>query len=63
MVRELLAVIDKQALVEFVLITMEGGVMQARTHRDVGYFDRGVAALRDHFHMPLVRAARRPQMA
>ncbi len=55
--------IDKQALAEFVLTTMEGGVMQARTHRDVGYFDRGVAALRDHFDMLLVRAARRPQMA
>jgi AcrR family transcriptional regulator len=55
--------IDKQALAEFVLTTMEGGVMQARTHRDVGYFDRGVAALRDHFEMLMVRAARRPQMA
>ncbi len=55
--------IDKQALAEFVLTTMEGGVMQARTHRDVGYFDRGVAALRDHFDMLQVRAARRPQPA
>lgn len=53
--------LDKQALAEFVLTTMEGGVMQARTHRDVGYFDRGVTALRDHFDMLLARAARRPE--
>ena len=55
--------VDRQALAEFVLTTMEGGVMQARTHRDVGYFDRGVSALRDHFDMLLTRAARRPQPA
>lgn len=55
--------LDKQALGEFVLTTMEGGVMQARTHRDVAYFDRGVRALRDHFDMLLVRAARRPEPA
>ncbi|GLS01378.1 transcriptional regulator [Brevundimonas denitrificans] len=55
--------LDKQALAEFVLTTMEGGVMQARTHRDVGYFDRGVSALRDHFDMLLARAARRAQPA
>lgn len=53
--------LDKQALAEFVLTTMEGGVMQSRTHRDVGYFDRGVTALRDHFDMLLARAARRPE--
>ena len=39
---------DFQALAEFVLTVMEGGVMQARTHRDVGYFDRNVAHLRAH---------------
>lgn len=55
--------LDKQALGEFVLTTMEGGVMQARTHRDVAYFDRGVTALRDHFDMLLARAARRPELA
>ncbi len=53
--------LDRQALAEFVLTTMEGGVMQARTHRDVGYFDRGVSALRDHFDMLLARAARRAE--
>ena len=51
---------DTLALAELVLNVMEGGVMQARTHRDVAYFDRGVAALRDHFDMLLARAARRP---
>ncbi len=40
---------DKRALAQFVLTAMEGGVMQARTHRDVAYFDRAVAQLRAHF--------------
>ena len=53
--------LDRRALGEFVLTTMEGGVMQARTHRDVGYFDRSVTALRDHFDMLLARAARRSE--
>ncbi|MCW3834603.1 TetR/AcrR family transcriptional regulator [Sphingomonas canadensis] len=48
--------LDRRTLAEFVLTTMEGGVMQARTHRDVGYFDRGVAALRQHFEMLQARA-------
>jgi TetR/AcrR family transcriptional repressor of nem operon len=50
--------LDRRALAEFVLTTMEGGVMQARTHRDVGHFDRGVAMLRDHFAMLFARAGR-----
>jgi AcrR family transcriptional regulator len=48
--------LDRKALAEFVLTTMEGGVMQARTHRDVAFFDRGIAMLRDHFEMLLARA-------
>jgi len=40
---------DKRALAQFVLTAMEGGVMQARTHRDVAYFDRAVEQLRAHF--------------
>ncbi len=40
---------DLQALAEFVLTVMEGAVMQARTYRDVGYFDRAVDQLRAHF--------------
>lgn len=43
--------LDRRALAELVLTTMEGGVMQARTYRDVAYFDRGVAALRTHFNL------------
>src|SRR5687768_15801565 len=41
--------VDRRALAEFVLTVMEGAVMQARTHRDVAYFDRAVAQLRAHF--------------
>jgi AcrR family transcriptional regulator len=41
--------VDKKALAQFVLTAMEGGVMQARTHRDVAYFDRAVKQLREHF--------------
>ena len=37
---------DFRALAELVLTVMEGGVMQARTFRDVAYFDRAVAQLR-----------------
>ncbi|MFT3726959.1 MAG: TetR/AcrR family transcriptional regulator [Terricaulis sp.] len=40
--------VDRNALAEFILTTMEGGVMQARTFRDVGYFDRSVAQLRSY---------------
>lgn len=41
--------LDRQALAEFVLTVMEGAVMQARTHRDVAFFDRAIAQLRLHF--------------
>lgn len=47
------------ALAQFVLTTMEGGVMQARTHRDVGFFDRAVEQLRAHFAL-LEQAALAP---
>jgi AcrR family transcriptional regulator len=40
--------VDRRGLAEFVLTVMEGAVMQARTHRDVAYFDRAVAQLRAH---------------
>jgi AcrR family transcriptional regulator len=46
---------DFQSLSEFTLTIMEGGVMQARTHRDVGYFDRNVAQLRAHIDL-LIKA-------
>lgn len=47
--------IDRKALAEFVLTTMEGAVMQGRTHRDIAYFDRSIAMLRDHFDMLIAR--------
>jgi AcrR family transcriptional regulator len=40
---------DLRALAELALNVMEGGVMQARTFRDIAPFDRGVAQLRTHF--------------
>lgn len=43
--------LETRALAQFVLTVMEGGVMQARTHRDVAYFDRSVAQLRAHFDL------------
>jgi AcrR family transcriptional regulator len=48
--------LDRQALAEFIMTAMEGGVMQARTYRDVGYFDRNVAMVRDHLAMLMQRA-------
>lgn len=41
--------LDRKALARFVLTTMEGGVMQARTYREVQPFDACVAQLRDYF--------------
>ncbi|MGZ8284621.1 MAG: TetR/AcrR family transcriptional regulator [Allosphingosinicella sp.] len=46
---------DLRALAELVLTVMEGGVMQARTHRDVAHFDRSVAQLRAYFEMLMVK--------
>jgi TetR/AcrR family transcriptional regulator, transcriptional repressor for nem operon len=41
--------LDRGALAQFVLTTMEGAVMQARTYRDVAHFDASVAQLRQYF--------------
>lgn len=41
--------IDSHQLAVFVLTAMEGGVMQARTHRSLAAFDASVASLRDYF--------------
>jgi AcrR family transcriptional regulator len=46
---------DFGALAELVLTVMEGGVMQARTHRSVDYFDRAVAQLKGHFDTLLLK--------
>ena len=42
---------DLRRLAEFILITMEGGVMLTRTYRDVAHFDRAVAELRSHLDL------------
>ncbi len=41
--------LDLQELAQFVLTVMEGGVMQARTFRDIEYFDAAVRQLRQYF--------------
>jgi TetR/AcrR family transcriptional regulator, transcriptional repressor for nem operon len=40
---------DREALAQFVLTTMEGGVMQARTYRSLAPFDASVGQLRNYF--------------
>src|SRR5450755_3327466 len=55
--------LDRRELAEFVLTTMEGGVMQARTHRDVAYFDRAVRQLRTYFGYLERDTARVPVLA
>jgi len=46
---------DLRALAELALNVMEGGVLQARTFRDLAPFDRGVAQLRAHFDALIAR--------
>ncbi len=41
--------VDRRELAHFVLTTMEGGVMQARTFRDIESFDGAVRQLRRYF--------------
>lgn len=41
---------DTHALAQFILTIMEGGVMQARTHRNLAPFDAGVRLLRDYLN-------------
>jgi len=43
--------VDTDRLAMFVLTTMEGGVMQARTHRSLSAFDASVASLHDYFDL------------
>jgi AcrR family transcriptional regulator len=40
--------VDRHALATFILTTMEGGVMQSRTHRSLQPFDAGVCCLEDY---------------
>ena len=39
---------DTKALAELVLTIMEGAVMQTRTYRDIGHYDRAVDQLRNY---------------
>ena len=43
------ASVDRNGLAIFVLTTMEGAVMQARTHRDISFYDASIANLRAYF--------------
>jgi AcrR family transcriptional regulator len=53
--------VDRAALAKFVLTTMEGGVMLARTYRDVAPFDAAVSELRALFDRLLAEdTAKRP---
>ena len=42
---------DLRAIAELALNVMEGGVMQARTYRDIAFFDRSVEQLRMHLEL------------
>lgn len=40
--------VDREQLADFVLVTMEGAVMLARTHHSLKCYDRAVSSLRDY---------------
>ena len=50
---------DLRGLAELALNVMEGGVMQARTYRDVAHFDRAVAQYRNYVESLMAREAAR----
>lgn len=47
-----------RALAQYILAIFEGGIMQARAHRDIGLFDRNVLVLRKHLDL-LIRQEER----
>jgi len=51
--------LDRRELAEFVLTTMEGAVMLARSWRDVACYDRAIRQLRSYFETLLVKPAPR----
>lgn len=53
---------DPRELAEFILTIMEGAIMQARTHQDIGVFDRNIAVLRAHLDL-LERTANTRELA
>ena len=52
--------LDRRALAVFVLTTMEGGVMLARTYRDIAMFDAAVGQLRLFFTRLVADASAKP---
>jgi len=54
---------DRAALAEYILTVMEGAVMQARTFRELGYFDRNIAMLREHLGLLESKAYAKPVAA
>jgi TetR/AcrR family transcriptional repressor of nem operon len=53
--------IDVRGLAQFVLTVMEGGVMQARTFREIDYFDAAVRQLRRYFELLQGKAGAAPK--
>lgn len=51
--------VNAEALATFVLTTMEGALMQARTHRDVKFYDDSVSQLRCYFQYLLAEGSRK----
>jgi AcrR family transcriptional regulator len=51
----------RRELAQFVLTTMEGGVMQARTFRDIDYFDAAVRQLRHYFNFLQAQSGAAPR--
>jgi hypothetical protein len=43
------ASVDRNSLATFVLTVMEGAVMQARTHRNISFYDASISNLRAYF--------------
>jgi AcrR family transcriptional regulator len=53
--------LNTRELAQFVLTTMEGGVMQARTFRDIAYFDSAVRQLREYLKRLTKSSTARPR--
>lgn len=51
--------VDFDGLAAFVLTTMEGAIMQARTHRDIAYYDSSISQLRSYFQYLMAESTAR----
>lgn len=56
------AQLDRKSLATFVLTVMEGAVMQARTHKDIAYFDDSIDHLRAYFTQLQAEAEREQEI-